>query len=152
MMRRVGVDIGGTFTDLVLYDTEAKQLALHKVLTTPENPAEAVLTGITELVEKAGIKAGDLDDVTYGTTVATNAILDRKGPPTALLTTEGFRDILLIQRQARYDLFDLFIDKPRPLLQRRAIHEVRERLDAAGDTLIELDEDGLRELVGWLKH
>ena len=151
-MRRVGVDIGGTFTDLVLYDTEAKQLALHKVLTTPENPAEAVLTGITELVEKAGIKAGDLDDVTYGTTVATNAILERKGPPTALLTTEGFRDILLIQRQARYDLFDLFIDKPRPLLQRRAIHEVRERLDAAGGTLIELDEDGLRELVGWLKH
>ncbi|MEX2554151.1 MAG: hydantoinase/oxoprolinase family protein [Actinomycetota bacterium] len=151
-MRRVGVDIGGTFTDLVLYDTEAKQLTLHKVLTTPANPAEAVLLGVVELLTKADVAAADVEDVTYGTTVATNAVLERKGPLTALLTTEGFRDILLIQRQARYDLFDLFIDKPKPLLERREIHEVRERLDAAGETLVDLDEDGLRELITGLKE
>lgn len=151
-MRRVGVDIGGTFTDLVLYNTDTGRLTLHKVLTTPANPAEAVLEGVSQLLDKGGTSAGDIDDVTYATTVATNAVLERKGPPTALLTTEGFRDVLLIQRQARYDLFDLFIDKPKPLLRRREIHEVRERLDASGETLVDLDEDGLRELVTRLKE
>jgi N-methylhydantoinase A/oxoprolinase/acetone carboxylase beta subunit len=151
-MRRVGVDIGGTFTDLVMYDTDAKQLTLHKVLTTPANPAEAVLGGVRELLAKADTDARDVDDVTYGTTVATNAVLERKGPPTALLTTEGFRDVLLIQRQARYDLFDLFIDKPKPLLDRRDIYEVRERLDASGETIVELDEDGLRAIIAGLKE
>ncbi len=150
-MKRIGVDIGGTFTDIVLYDTDARRLALHKVLTTPANPADAVLRGVSELLEQSGTAAAEVDDVTYGTTVATNAVLERKGPPTALLTTEGFRDVLLIQRQARYDLFDLFIDKPTPLLRRREIHEVRERLDAHGDTLVDLDEDGLRKLVGRLR-
>lgn len=150
-MRRVGVDIGGTFTDLVLYDTDAGRLTLHKVLTTPANPADAVLRGVAELLERSDVAAADVDDVTYGTTVATNAVLERKGPAAALLTTEGFRDVLLIQRQARYDLFDLFIDKPVPLLARRDIYEVRERIDAAGDTLVELDEERLRELVLRLK-
>jgi N-methylhydantoinase A/oxoprolinase/acetone carboxylase beta subunit len=151
-MRRVGVDIGGTFTDLVLYDTESKRLTLHKVLTTPANPADGVLRGVAELLAQSETAAGDVDDVTYGTTVATNAVLERKGPPTALLTTAGFRDVLLIQRQARYDLFDLFIDKPKPLLRRRDIHEVRERLAPDGDTLVDLDEAGVRELIAELQR
>jgi N-methylhydantoinase A len=151
-MKRVGVDIGGTFTDLVLYDSEGSALTLHKVLTTPANPAEAVLTGIEELIEQASTGAADVNDVTYATTVATNAVLERKGPRMALLATDGFRDVLLIQRQMRYDLFDLFIDKPVPLLRRRDIHTIVERIGPGGETLRELDEEGLRSVAQTLRE
>ncbi|HMJ96630.1 MAG TPA: hydantoinase/oxoprolinase family protein [Thermoleophilaceae bacterium] len=149
-MKRVGVDIGGTFTDLVLYDSERRALTLHKVLTTPDDLAGGVIRGVVELLEAGETQIEDLQDVTYATTVATNAVLERKGRPTALLTTRGFRDVLLVQRQARYDLFDLFIDKPSPLLRRRDIFEIGERIDAEGTTLTQLDEDEVRAVAGEL--
>jgi N-methylhydantoinase A len=149
-MKRVGVDIGGTFTDLVLYDSDRRALTLHKVLTTPDDLAAGVIRGVAELLGAGGTRAAELEDVTYATTVATNAVLERKGRPMALVTTRGFRDVLLIQRQARYDLFDVFIDKPSPLLRRRDIFEVRERIDAQGNTLTELDEREVRAVAGEL--
>jgi N-methylhydantoinase A/oxoprolinase/acetone carboxylase beta subunit len=146
-VKRLGVDIGGTFTDIVLYDSSTQRIVRHKSLTTPDAPERAVLAGVRELLEQNDIAPKDVDEITYATTVATNAVLERKGPPTALVTTDGFRDVLLIQRQMRHDLFDLFIDKPRPMLSRHDIHTVRERLDAAGNTLAPLDEDGVRALA-----
>jgi N-methylhydantoinase A/oxoprolinase/acetone carboxylase beta subunit len=128
--KRLGIDIGGTFTDLVLVDDASGTVERHKILTTPGDPAEGVLNGVRELIEQTATDRASVSEVIYATTVATNAVLERKGPNTALLTTEGFRDVLLIQRQARYDLFDLFVGKPTPLLRRREIHEVSERTGA----------------------
>jgi N-methylhydantoinase A/oxoprolinase/acetone carboxylase beta subunit len=150
-VKRIGVDIGGTFTDIVLYDSERNRTSLHKVLTTPHDLSQAVIEGIKQLLEQSGTDPGDVRDVTYGTTAATNAVLERRGPATALLTTEGFRDVLIIQRQSRYDLFDLFIDKPRPLLRRRDIFEVAERIGPDGEELEPLDERQVEELGGMLK-
>lgn len=149
--KRLGIDIGGTFTDLVLYDSESKRIARHKLLTTPDNPAEAVLAGMQQILEDTASLPEEVDEMTYATTVATNAVLERKGPRVALITTEGFRDVLLIQRQSRYDLFDLFIDKPLPLLRRRDIHTVKERLTSAGVTHVALDVAGSRRLATKLR-
>ncbi|HEX4305960.1 MAG TPA: hydantoinase/oxoprolinase family protein [Solirubrobacterales bacterium] len=146
-MRRLGIDIGGTFTDLVLLDTESGAVDRHKVLSTPSDPADGVLEGVRELIEDVSVAPAEIAEVTYATTVATNAVLERRGPRTALLTTAGFRDVLLLQRQIRYDLFDLNVDKATPLLRRRDIHEVRERLTVDGGVDTPLDEDGLRRLV-----
>jgi N-methylhydantoinase A len=151
-VKRIGVDIGGTFTDLVLYDSERNRTSLLKVLTTPHDLSQAVVEGIRQLLHQSGTDPGDVRDVTYGTTAATNAVLERRGPATALLTTEGFRDVLIIQRQSRYDLFDLFIDKPRPLLQRRNIFEVTERIGPNGEELKPLDEDQVEMLGRLLKE
>jgi N-methylhydantoinase A len=148
--KRLGIDIGGTFTDLVLVDDVTGTVERHKILTTPGDPAEGVLQGVRELVEQTGTDRAAVSEVIYATTVATNAVLERKGPSTALLTTAGFRDVLLIQRQARYDLFDLFVGKPEPLLRRREIHEVTERLGSDGRVLTPLDEEQLRTLVARL--
>jgi N-methylhydantoinase A/oxoprolinase/acetone carboxylase beta subunit len=149
--KRLGIDIGGTFTDLALFDAVTGTVERHKVLTTPTDPARAVLRGIDELMTDTGTERAQISEVIYATTVATNAVLQRKGPRTALVTTAGFRDVLLIQRQARYDLFDLFVDKPAPLLRRREIHEVRERLRADGTELTPLDEEQLRALATQLQ-
>lgn len=146
-MRRLGIDIGGTFTDLVLFESATGELRRHKVLTTPADPAEGVIQGVGELLEASGAPGAALGEVVYATTVATNSLLERKGPATALLTTEGFRDVLLLQRQARYDLYDLMVDKAAPVLTRRQIYGVEERMDAAGSVLVPLEEDDVRRLV-----
>ena len=149
-MKRLGVDVGGTFTDLVLFESTTGELRRHKVLTTPADPAEGVIEGVVELLQLSGAGANELGEVVYATTVATNSLLERKGPAMALLTTEGFRDVLLIQRQARYDLYDLLVDKASPVLRRREIHGIRERMDVSGSELVPLDEDGLSSLVSEL--
>lgn len=134
----VGVDIGGTFTDLVLSDNG--QLKIHKLLSTPHNPAEAMLQGLAEIAPD-GIAA--LTQVAHGSTVATNAILERKGAKIALITTQGFRDILYIGRQNRPDLYALHPQIPQPLVPRELCFEVPERLDYNGNVLTELDIDEL---------
>ncbi|MFO7543919.1 MAG: hydantoinase/oxoprolinase N-terminal domain-containing protein, partial [Trueperaceae bacterium] len=101
----VGLDIGGTFTDLVLLDRETNALRLHKVLTTPDDPAEGALKGLRELLTEADIGFDQLADLLHGTTIVTNAIIERRGRPTGLLTTCGFRDVLEMGHEQRYDIY-----------------------------------------------
>ncbi|MGE4239461.1 hydantoinase/oxoprolinase family protein [Ramlibacter sp.] len=145
-MSRIGFDIGGTFTDFAL-ERPGRPLFFHKVSSTPADPSQAVARGIAELVELAGVKPEEIASVLHATTVATNAILERKGARTALITTAGFRDVIFIGRQKRYDVFDLYLKKPRPLLQRRDVFEVEERLAADGTVLRGLDAESLDRAV-----
>ncbi len=135
---RAGVDIGGTFTDLVL--SEGGRMSIHKLLSSPSQPERAMLAGLEELAP-GGIAA--LQQVAHGSTVATNAILERKGARAALLTTAGFRDLLFIGRQDRPDLYAMHPRIPPPLIPRERCYEVSERLDYRGDTLVALDEAAL---------
>jgi N-methylhydantoinase A len=135
----VGVDIGGTFTDLICYD--AGVVRIHKLLSTPEAPAQAMLAGLAALNVTAGSR------IAHGSTVATNAILERKGARTALITTWGFRDILAIGRQERPVLYALQPQLPPPLIPRRWCYEVPERLDFAGNVLIPLDVAALDAVI-----
>jgi len=147
---RLGVDIGGTFTDLVVIDETTGAARVGKVLTTPKDPAHAVEQGIASLLEESRTPAGSVRAVVHGTTLATNALIERKGARTALLTTEGFRDALEIRHEGRYDMYDLFIDPPAPLVPRHLRREVRERLLADGSVRETLDEQGARRVIGEL--
>ena len=124
IMMRVAFDIGGTFTDFVLEDARAGALHFHKVPTTPGDPAKAVLDGLESLLRAAKVGFAEVSGILHATTVATNAILERKGARTALITTAGFRDIVIIGRQKRYDTYDMYLAKPVPLVRRRDIFEV----------------------------
>ncbi|GGB62812.1 N-methylhydantoinase A [Roseibium aquae] len=143
MRWRVGVDIGGTFTDFILYDGIAGSVTLHKRLTTPNDPAEAALTGLEELVEMRGIALSDLGEMVHGTTLVTNAVIERKGARLGLITTKGFRDILEMGTEQRYDIYDLFVSFPDPLAPRDLRLEVGERINALGEVLTPLDEAGV---------
>jgi N-methylhydantoinase A len=129
-MRVLGIDIGGTFTDLVLLDPENRSLHTEKLLTTPEDPVRAVLEGARALVTRVG--GAPPRRVVHGTTLVANAVVERKGAVTALLTTRGFRDVLEIRREGRYDLYDLDLEFPEPLVPRRRRFEVDERVDETG--------------------
>jgi N-methylhydantoinase A len=147
---RLGVDIGGTFTDLVVIDEATGAARVGKILTTPKDPAHAVEQGIAALLEESRTAADAVRAVVHGTTLATNALIERKGARTALLTTEGFRDALEIRHEGRYDMYDLFIDPPAPLVPRHLRREVRERLLADGSVRQPLDEAGARQVIGEL--
>jgi N-methylhydantoinase A len=149
-MPRLGVDIGGTFTDLVLVDDTTGALRVGKVLTTPKDPAHAVEHGIQALLGDAGIAPSAIGAVVHGTTLATNALIERKGARTGLLTTRGFRDALEIRREGRYDMYDLFIDPPAPLVPRHLRREVSERLLADGSVAQPLDEGRARAAIAGL--
>ena len=144
-MIRIGIDIGGTFTDLVL-DQNGRQRSL-KVLTTPETPENGVLTGLEELLRQEGHTASEVGLVVHGTTLATNAIIERKGARTALVATEGFRDIVEIADEGRYDQYDIFIEKPRPLVPRDLRFTVPERIDSSGRVRLSLDEGAVAALA-----
>src|SRR5580698_3000199 len=139
-MLEIAFDIGGTFTDFVVRDAETGQTDIWKVPTTSREPARAVLDGLRALFRDTKLQPADVLKALHATTIATNAILERKGSRTALLTTAGFRDILLIGRQKRYDTNNLHLDKPRPLVRRADIFEVPERVAADGSVLQSLDE------------
>jgi len=146
-MRVLGIDIGGTFTDLALCDTATGAIHTHKVLTTPADPVAAVVEGVRELLAQAG--GAPPERVVHGTTLVTNAVVERKGASTALLTTRGFRDVLEIRREGRYDLYDLEIEFPEPLVPRSRRIEADERRDERGAVLIPFDTARLeRELAG----
>ncbi|WP_328449432.1 hydantoinase/oxoprolinase family protein [Amycolatopsis sp. NBC_00438] len=148
---RIGVDIGGTFTDLCAVDG-AGIVAVGKVLTTHDEPARAVEEGLAALFADAGIAAGDVEQVVHGTTLVTNALIERKGSRTALLATAGFRDVLEMRREHRYELYDLLIELPEPLVPRHLRFDVPERILADGSVHIGLDEAYVarlgRELAG----
>ena len=112
---RIGFDIGGTFTDFILLDTVRNDIRLYKCLTTPSDPSAGALAGLDEIIAAAGLKFSDIADIGHGTTLVTNAIIERKGAQTALLTTQGFRDSIEIGRENRYDLYDLMLEQPRPI-------------------------------------
>ena len=141
---RIGFDIGGTFTDFILYDGEGRTVKLHKRLTTPHDPSEAALIGIEELVAMAGIGLADIGEMVHGTTLVTNAVIERKGAKLGLITTQGFRDILEMGTEQRYDIYDLFLQYPEPLVARRLRLEVPERVDRDGAVVTPLDRDAVR--------
>ncbi|MCY3754597.1 MAG: hydantoinase/oxoprolinase family protein [Alphaproteobacteria bacterium] len=142
---RVGVDVGGTFTDVVLEAGGVRSSA--KVLTTSQAPERGVIDGLQEVLQKAGLAPGDVGLVLHGTTLATNAVLERRGARTAFITTEGFRDILEVGYETRYDQYDLMIEKVRPIVPRRLRFPVPERVDARGRVLEALDEEAVLGLV-----
>ena len=139
-MIRVAFDIGGTFTDFVLHDGRSGRTITEQSADDARGSEHrAWWPGLKDILASARIGGGDLAAVLHATTVATNAVLERKGAATGLITTEGFRDVLLIGRQKRYETYDLYIDKPKPLVQRRHIAEVRERVAADGTVVTPLD-------------
>jgi N-methylhydantoinase A len=142
---RLGLDIGGTFTDVALEVGDRRFTA--KTLTTPRAPEEAVVAALRAVTAEAGVDPGDVNLIVHGTTLATNAIIERKGARTALLTTEGFRDVVEIRHENRFEQYDVNIDLPPPLVPRRLRFPVRERIDAQGDVLVPLDEASLAAAI-----
>ena len=147
MSLRIGVDIGGTFTDLVLLDPANGRLVNGKVLTTPDDPSRGVLTGIAALLARAAAAPADIAQVIHGTTLVANAIIERKGVRTAFVTTQGFRDLLAMAREWRWDIYDLDITPPAPLVDRAACFEVPGRLDAQGREITPFDEAAARQVA-----
>ena len=149
---QIGVDIGGTFTDIVALD-RAGRLALTKVPSTPKDLLEGIGAAVTQVLALAGARSADVERFIHGTTVATNAILEQKGAVTAILTTEGFEDVLELGRMKRSRMYDLAMDPEVPtfLAPRRRRVGIRERLDARGQVLVPLDEDAVRRAVQALR-
>ncbi len=146
---RLAVDIGGTFTDLAI--EKDGQRWTTKVLTTPTAPEKGVLEGVQQVLAKAAMKPADLALVIHGTTLATNAMIERKGAKTALITTDGFRDVLALANEARYDQYDLNIELAKPLVPRRWRLPVPERLDNTGKVLLALDEAAVRAHIPFMR-
>jgi len=141
---RLGFDIGGTFTDFVLSDPATGALRLHKRLTTTEDPAVGALDGLRHIVAAHGTDLSKVTEIVHGTTLVTNALIERTGAQVGLITTTGFRDVLEAGTEQRYDIYDLFLTYPDPLVQRRHRLEVRERIDRDGKVVTPLDEEGVR--------
>src|SRR5579862_9516859 len=149
---RVASDVGGTFTDNLAYDDEAKRVTVAKVPTTPENRALGTVRGLLRALALQGKAGGDVTYVGHGMTTATNAILQRTGGRTAFVTNEGFRDLLLIGRQNRPSLYDIRQTRPLPLAAREDCHTVRGRLDRDGHEVTPLDDEGLRRIAEDLRE
>ena len=146
MAYRIGFDVGGTFTDFVL-QSPSGELATAKRLTTYPDPSEACLAGLDALIAASGVAWGDVAQAVHGTTLGSNVVIERKARGVGLLTTRGFRDVLVIGREKRYQVYDLQIEKPRPLIPRRLIGEVTERILADGSVRTPLDEADARRAV-----
>ncbi len=142
---RVGIDIGGTFTDVAL-ETKGTRFTA-KLLTTLDNPVDACMNGLDQVVSEAGITPGDIDVIVHGTTLATNAVIERKGAVTSMVTTQGFRDVIEIGTEGRPEQYDVNILKPEPLVPRRRRFTVSERLNSTGDVLRPLNEAELEALL-----
>jgi N-methylhydantoinase A len=146
---KLAVDIGGTFTDLCL-EWNGKRTSA-KVLTTPRAPEEGVMTGVAEILKLSDVKPADVALIIHGTTLATNAIIERKGAKTALVVTEGFRDSIEMAFEHRFEQYDIFMMKPPPLVARELRFGIPERLDGRGNVLLPLDEAAVRALAPKLK-
>lgn len=144
---RVGIDIGGTFTDFALYEESTSSLQIYKSLTTPADPSKGAVEGLKALLELAQISFSELSEIVHGTTLVTNALIEGKGAATALLTTRGFRDVLEVGREQRYDVYDLFLQYPVPLVPRKFRREITERILANGEVLTPIDLDQTRATV-----
>ena len=150
MSYRLGVDIGGTFTDFALFNAAHNEMFIHKQLTTSDDPSRAVLEGSTHLLARKGVAMAELESISHGTTLVTNAVIERRGASTGMLTTGGFRDVLDMARETRYDLFDLRLKFPKPLVPRNLRREVAERVKFDGTVDRELDLDAVRTAISEL--
>jgi N-methylhydantoinase A len=144
---RAGVDIGGTFTDLLLLDEHTGEMIIGKILTTPGDPSVAVIQGLQALLAERQLDPAAVAATIHGTTLITNAIIERKGAKTGLITTQGFRDALEIGREKRYDIYDIFLENPPPLVPRALRREVAERLDETGRVLVPLNRMEVLDVV-----
>jgi len=144
---RLGCDIGGTFTDFVLINDETGAIGVHKCLTTPKDPSDAVETGIRALLNDTPDFVGQLDEVIHGTTLVINAIIERKGAKTGLITTKGFRDVLELGRELRYDSYDIFAEYPEILVPRPLRLEVDERIASDGRILRPLEPEAAKKTL-----
>ena len=148
-MKRLGVDVGGTFTDLLVVDEERGEVAVEKVPTTVGDPAGGVLSGARRVIEAAGLQPSEIDDFLHGTTIATNVLLEHDGARTGMITTEGFRDILHTARHRRpltFSIHQLIPWQEHPLIAREHRLTVRERVvPPTGEVELELDEDAVRD-------
>src|ERR1700677_648057 len=151
MTWRVGVDSGGTFTDVCLFDDETGRIDVWKVSSTQDDPSRGIVTCVAEVIERAGAAPESVVYFGHGSTVATNALIQHRGALTGLITTDGFRDLLEIGRQKRPDLYDLMADKPVPLVSRDLRLEVPERLRHDGSVETALDEAAFRHAVRQLR-
>jgi N-methylhydantoinase A/oxoprolinase/acetone carboxylase beta subunit len=154
-VKRLGVDVGGTFTDLIYVDDEAGRLLVHKIPTTPDDPSEGTVQGLRELTEQAGEAPSALDQVFHGTTIATNIVIEHNGAAVGLITTEGYRDILHIARHKKPLNFSNYQDLPwqkYPIVRRRHRLTVPERVLKDGSVLVPLDEDRVRDRIRTLKE
>jgi N-methylhydantoinase A len=149
---RVGVDIGGTFTDAVRIDESTGSIRIDKLSTTPDDPSRAFLQVVRRILAKDGASAADVAYVMHATTVATNAVLQRKGARAGLVVTHGFRDVLEIARQVRHELYNVQTEKPQPLIPRELCLEVPERLNYRGEVQVPLDEEAVRSAATKLRE
>lgn len=147
MSYRLGIDIGGTFTDLVLLEEQTGKLFFGKTLTTYDNPSNGIINGTSSLLKKEGISATHLTGVVHGTTLVTNAVIERRGVKTGLITTLKFEDVLEIGRELRYDIYDIFITIPEPLIPRNLRLGVKERINHKGEILEPLDMEMVAKQV-----
>ncbi|MCY4401492.1 MAG: hydantoinase/oxoprolinase family protein [Candidatus Poribacteria bacterium] len=148
-IKKIGVDTGGTFTDIVM--SMNSSLFTHKVLSTPHNPALAVIKGVSEILEMHDINSFDDVDIVHGSTVATNALLERRGARIAVITTKGFEDVLEIGRQARHNLYDIFVERPDPLIPAERRFGIKERTLHTGEIHTEISDTDLQLLTKHLK-
>jgi N-methylhydantoinase A len=146
----IGVDIGGTFTDIVLLNKQSGELTVYKHPSSPKNPDQGAVEGIKKLLKQENISAHQIKKVVHGTTVATNAIIENKGSKTALLITKGFKDILEIRRQDRPHLYNFRVTRPQPLVPRELIFEIDERMQYNGEVLTELTTEELNNIRQWV--
>ena len=146
---RLAVDIGGTFTDVVLESSEGPQ-ASTKVLTTYDAPEEAIIIGLQNVCRQASVQPSQISQIIHGTTLATNALIERRGAKTALITTSGFRDVIEMRTESRFEQYDLNLTLPEPLLARNHRFVVNERIDAKGDILIPLQQADIDTLAAKL--
>src|SRR5690349_21487523 len=151
MTWRIGIDIGGTFTDVALVEAQSGRIGVAKVPTTPADPADGVLRALETAMRRYAVSAADVGLLSHATTIVTNAILEEKGARAALVTTRGFRDVLELRRSARADLYDLFQDAPATLIPRRRRFEITERIGADGAIVTPLAEDEIADLIAALK-
>jgi len=147
---RIGVDVGGTFTDLVLHDAARNITRTGKLLTTPDDPSRAITEGVARILRESGLTPADVHSIVHGTTLVTNTVIERTGACVGLLTTAGFRDSLEIGREIRYDLYDLFLEPPPILVPRHLRREVPERLAFDGEELLPLAEPALLREAAYL--
>lgn len=152
MSYMIGVDVGGTFTDFSLFDTERGRLFHYKRSSTPEDPSKAIVSGISHILEEEKISPEEVSYLAHGTTVATNALIEKKGGRLGLITTKGFKDLMEIGWQKRPSLYDLLKDKPESLIPTGLKCEVDERIRFDGSVKIPLDEDSVRQAVRYLKE
>ena len=144
---RIGADVGGTFTDIVL-ERQDGTFESTKVLTTHDGPEQGILAGIEALAAEHNVDLGQVSQIIHGTTLATNALIERSGAKTALVTTQGFRDVIETRTESRFEQYDLNIVLPSPLIERKDRFVVPERINARGEVLVPFDKAAAKAVIG----